>query len=167
MEKLTIEQVYRMYFSDVYRYVLNLSGSRIMAENITGETFLKAMASLDKFRGECSLRVWLCQIAKNSYYHAVQKKENRHEPLEEQELPDPRDLEEAFLESETAGQLHRYLHDLQEPYREVFHLRTFCELSFRQIGQLFGKSENWACVTYHRAKAKILEQWRRDNEDSL
>mgnify|MGYP000759323709 FL=1 len=133
MRALTnFEEVYAVYFDDVYRYLLSLSGSESTAEELTSETFFRAMDALDRFRGECSVRVWLCQIAEESH---------------EEELEDHSE----------AARIQELLHALREPYKEVFMWRVYGEKSFRDIGALFGKTENWACVTYHRAKRMIRE----------
>lgn len=155
---MSLEEVYKLYFQDVYRFALRLSKNEAVAEDITSETFMKALDSMDRFQGKCDTRVWLCQIAKNSYLHHLEKKENRNVSIEDVEKADPFDLEEALVQGETAAAVYRLVHTLEEPYKEVFYLRTFCDLSFRQIGQIFEKSDNWACVTYHRAKAKIQKQ---------
>ena len=148
------EQIYALYFQDVYRYVCALSRDANLAEEITQETFFKALKSLDSFRGQCRLYVWLCQIAKHTYLSHLKK---RKEP--ENEEPLSNSVEEMMLEKESAFQIHQALHNLSEPYKEVFSLRVLGELSFRQIGLLFGKSENWARVTYHRARLKIKEEF--------
>ena len=146
-------EVYREYFAGVYRYVLALCGDPSLAEEITQETFFKALKALDSFRGQCRLYVWLCQIAKNTYSTYLKK----HREPENQALR-PDSPEEGLLRKESAFAIHQILHTLPEPYKEVFSLRVLGELSFRQIGTLFGKTENWARVTYHRARLKIKEE---------
>lgn len=153
-----LERVYRLYFKDVYLYVKSLSGDEKIAEDITSETFLKALRCIHSFKGTCDIRVWLCQIAKNSYFTYLRKnkREVNDEYLDTQ--VDYLNIDELVCDPEMCFQIHNIVHDLQEPYKEVFSLRVFAELSFKQIGQLFGKSENWACVTYHRARNKIREK---------
>lgn len=152
------EEIYRMYFEDVYLYIRKLSGDEYMAEEITNETFFKAMRSIGGFRGDCDIRVWLCQIAKNCYYSHL-KKANRVDSVDDaalSELPSGEEtMEERFVRQDEAARVRKILHDILEPYKEVFMWRVFAELSFKQIGQIFGKSENWACVTYHRARNMI------------
>lgn len=152
------EKIYREYFDDVYCYLRRLSGSEELAEEITSETFFKAMSAIGSFRGECDLRVWLCQIAKNCYF-THQKKSRRLESLEDGalwDLPGEQDSpEERLVRRDEAARVREALHRVGEPYKEVFMWRVLAQLSFRQIGQIFGKSENWACVTYHRAKVMI------------
>ena len=152
------DQIYQNYFDSVYRYALSLSGNRQIAEEIAQETFFKALRKLDQFQGKSSLKSWLCAIAKNLWLSKQRKKEEL--PMDDA-LPilDPSaGPEEAIVRQDESMRIHRYLHHLEEPYREVFTLRTLGQLSFRDIGELFGKSENWACVVYHRARAKIKKK---------
>lgn len=149
------EEVYRLYFRDVYRYCLALCRDEETAEEVTQETFFKALNAIDQFDGRCRLYVWLCQIAKNTYFSMRSKK--RPDGLEA-DIPSGESLEERLLTKESAFEIHRVLHRLEEPYKEVFSLRTFGELPFKQIGELFGKTESWARVTYHRARLKIKEE---------
>lgn len=150
-------EVYELYFKDVYKYALSLSRDPHVAEEITQETFFKALKSIDSFRGQCKLYVWLCQIAKNTYYTYAGKQENAYD---DGLLPTAAEggLEEKLLQKETAFEIHRALHRLEDPYKEVFSLRVLGQLSFKQIGELFGKTESWARVTFHRAKIKIKEE---------
>ncbi len=152
------EKIYRTYFDDVYRYIRRLSKNESIAEEITGETFFRAMRSVNRFRGDCDIRVWLCQIAKNCYYTHL-KKSGQTDSLDDAKLSEllleENSIEEQYIRKEEAARIRTVLHDIPEPYKEVFMWRVFAELSFRQIGQIFRKSENWACVTYHRAKTMI------------
>lgn len=158
-EKVTdFNEIYNLYFKDVYRYVLTLSKNETIAEEITQETFFKALKSINKFDGKCKLYVWLCQIAKNTYF-SYRKKEKRNDDLEDLEIiSDDTDIETQAITKEAAFDVHRALHKLEEPYKEVFMLRTFGELPYSQIGILFEKTESWARVTYHRAKLKLKEK---------
>ncbi len=155
------DKVYQTYFNDVFLYIRRLSGNEHIAEEVTSEAFFKAMHSINDFRGDCELRVWLCQIAKNCYY-SYQKKAGRIDSIEDFELlnmPDPGEtVEEQLARHEEAMQIQKLLHDVPDPYKEVFMWRVFAELSFKQIAQIFGKSENWACVTYHRARNMIKDR---------
>lgn len=155
---MDFEQVYQTYFKSVYRYIRRLSGDEQLAEEITSETFLQVMRSIGSFRGDCDLRVWICQIAKNTYYTHL-KKQNRVAALDEEAwlaLADPAaPVEERLDAKEDAQRIRALLHNLPEPYKEVFMWRTLGELSFAEIGALYGKTANWACVTYHRARQQI------------
>ena len=148
------EEIYRAYFADVYRYILALSRDAQTAEEVTQETFVRALTAIDGFRGQCQLRVRLCQIARNQYLTLCRE---RRKFAEEPGETGDRGIEEGFADRETARQLHVLLHALPEPYKEVFSLRTFGELPFAQIGELFGKTESWARVTYFRARQKLKE----------
>ena len=148
------EAVYRAHFADVYRYALALSRDEQTAEEVTQATFVRALTAIDSFRGECQLRVWLCQIARNQYLSLC--RERKHLADRAPETADD-GIEEGFADRDTARRLHRLLHALPEPYKEVFSLRTFGELPFAQIGELFGKSESWARVTCFRARQKLKE----------
>ena len=150
------EAVYRQYFADVYKYALALSRDEQTAEEVTQETFFKALTAIDSFRGDCQLRVWLCQIARNQYLTLCRERKKFTDAE-----PEPGDsgIEEGFADREDARRLHILLHALPEPYKEVFSLRTFGELPFSQIGELFGKTESWARVTYFRARQKLKEAY--------
>ncbi|MBP3674357.1 MAG: RNA polymerase sigma factor [Oscillospiraceae bacterium] len=152
------EEVYNLYFKDVYKYALSLSRDAAVAEEVTQETFFKALKSIDSFRGQCKLYVWLCQIAKNTYLTHTGKRQHQSYEETAESIASEADLEEALTDQESAFQIHRILHKLEEPYKEVFSLRVFGELSFKQIGELFGKTESWARVTFHRARLKIKEE---------
>ena len=158
MEPESFDEIYQNHFDPVYRYVLSLSGDPHVAEEITQETFFKALRSLDRFRGDSSLNSWLCAIAKNLWLSERRKK--RAQPIDDlSTLPDPGAGPEAsIVRQDESMRIHRLLHRLEEPYREVFTLRTLGQLRFRDIGDLFGKSENWACVVYHRACARLKKE---------
>lgn len=157
------EEVYQSYFGDVYRYALRLcDGDKTQAEDITSDSFLKAMSAIDSFRGECELRVWLCQIAKRCWLDHLRRQGPLTSAQTLPDIPDPEDPADIFLVKDTAMNAHRTLHELPEPYREVFSLRVLGGLGFAQIGELFHKSANWACVTYHRARQKLRDSMKEE-----
>lgn len=152
---MDFQEVYNLYFQDVYKYALSLTRNVQLAEEITQETFFKALKNIDSFRGQCKLYVWLCTIARNTYFSYTNKQ------TKEDKFIEPSNgisLEEKLLEKEDAFGILKILHRLPEPYKEVFSLRVFGELSFAQIGELFEKTESWARVTYYRARLKIKEE---------
>lgn len=152
---LDFETVYRAYFPEVELYLRALCGDEVLAEELTAQTFFCAMSALPRFREESGLGTWLCGIGKNCYRNHL-RKTGRLEALGDAEPEDSApSLEERLLNRDQAMAIHRALHGLPEPYREVFSLRVFGELSFGDIASIFGKTPNWACVTYHRAKEKI------------
>lgn len=150
------EDVYSQYYNTVFQYVLSLSKDELLAEEITQKAFFKALKSIDSFRGDCKLSVWLCQIAKNTFCTAIKRMNRQSDYLTESASPDE-SIEQIICDEDTAFEIHKLLHSLDEPYKEVFWMRTFGELSFRDIGAIFCKTESWARVTYHRAKMKIKE----------
>ena len=155
------EEIYQLYFMDVFRYLRGLTADEHLAEELTSETFFKAMKGLKAFKGECDVRVWLCQIAKNTYYSYIRKEQkvvSDDDGIALQKSSE--NIEHMFVDKERAFLLYQKLHALNEPYKEVFSLRVFGELSFKEIADLYGKTDNWACVTYHRAR-KMIQNSRR------
>lgn len=150
------EAVYREHFTPVYSYLLSLCRDAALAEDITQETFFRALKAIDRFDGRCKLSVWLCQIAKNCWYDRLRRQKSAAAAAGPAENGST-DVEQQLLDRDEARQIHRLLHRLEEPYKEVFSLRVFGELPFAQIAELFGKTESWARVTFYRAKEKIRE----------
>ena len=145
-----------MEFQDVYRFTLGLTQDGPLAEEITQETFFKALQAFKKFDGSKDIRAWLFTIARNRFYDhcRAQKRTISQEELP-QELPEGVRIEEQVEDGERAFAIHQFLHSMAEPYKEVFTLRVFGELPFEKIGRLFGKSANWARVTFYRARVQI------------
>jgi RNA polymerase sigma-70 factor (ECF subfamily) len=154
------EEVYNKYSKDVFRFCLSLCKDHANADDLVSEAFLKAIKSSDSFRGQCSVKAWLCQIAKNTYYDHL-RKYGRITGLPE-EIMSESDFEIDLSNKAEALRIHKLLHLLGDPYNEVFSLRVFAELSFSEIGDVLGKTESWARVTFHRARLKIKEA---DNND--
>lgn len=153
------EKLYKNYYPQVYRYVLKLCGDENLAEEITQETFFKVLKKVDSFKGECKFSVWVCQIAKNTLYtHMKKKKHLSDASIDTLELETGESIENLVADKDMALKIHEVLHVLEEPYREVFWMRTFGELSFLEIAKIHKKTESWARVTYHRAKMKIKEE---------
>ena len=157
------EEIYKKHFTDVYRYILKLSGDEHIAEDITSETFLKAIKSIDSFRGDCEIRVWLCQIAKNCYFSYIKSPERNGELSEKVlSVPQSKSLSDTVQEHSEALRVQKILLQIGDPYKDVFMWRFYAELSFKEIGAIYGKSENWACVTYHRTRKMIKERLEAD-----
>lgn len=150
------EQYYRMYYMQVYSYVMTLVKKSDMAEEITQQTFFNAISGKSKFKGQSNEITWLCAIAKNLAVDEF-RKTSRWTDLPE-EVACEKDISEDMVNREMSLQIHVILHNLEEPYKEVFQLRIFGDLSFADIGKIFGKTENWARVTFHRGKLKIKER---------
>jgi RNA polymerase sigma-70 factor (ECF subfamily) len=163
---MEFDQIYSTYFKSVYLYAMQLSGNEHIAEEITSETFYKAINTIDRFRGDCDVRVWLCQIAKNTYFSYLKKNKKELSVAEAdlQNIAAPDALvDKQIAEQEEVHLIRKILHDMSDPYKEVFMWRVFGELSFKEIGDLYGKSDNWACVTYHRAR-KMIQRRLEENE---
>ena len=154
---IDFEEVYQDYLEDVYRFSLALCRDPVLAEELTQETFFRAVRSAGQFREGSDLRAWLYTIARNVFLDQARRKRNTEIQLP-RELPDTAGvtLTEALEDREEALRLHCLLHGLGEPYKEVFHLRVFGELPFGDIARVFGRTESWARVTFYRAKQKII-----------
>lgn len=155
-----IEKLYQTYYMDVYSYIMTLTKDASLSEELTQEVFYRAMRS--EFQGKSSERTWLCAIAKNLCMDELRKRQKEavydEETAEAVDDSMHADVEHSVISKMENLQIHMALHQLEEPYREVFSLRVFGELSFRDIGMVFGKTENWARVTYHRGKLKLQEK---------
>ena len=141
----------------IYRYLLKLSHRPDVAEELTQETFFRAYLNFSALREKEKAPVWLCSIAKNTYY-AWYHDQKRLAPLDENRPAEPQDPpEQALIRKELSAQALTCLHALEEPYKEVFLLAVFGEVPLKEISALFGKSESWARVTFYRAKQKLKE----------
>ena len=153
------EELYKTYYPQVYKYILKLCKDEMLAEEITQETFFKVLKKAASFKGQCKLSVWMCQIARNTYFTYLKKNKYFAEtPIETLPLEKEGDFEKIIADKDIALKIHEILHGIEEPYREVFWMRIFGELSFREIAGIHKKSESWARVTYHRAKMRIKEE---------
>lgn len=157
--EIKFEDMYQRFFKDVYLFVFSISKDRQIAEDITQETFFKALKEIKNFRGDCSVKSWLCQIAKNLYISQTRKKSMIS--LEDMDaVPNQisaTNIEQEYIQKEDKLSVYKVLHFLDEPYKEIFLLRTLGDLSFKEIADVFHKTESWARVTYHRARLKIQE----------
>ena len=163
---MKIEEIYNLYFKDIYKYIISLSGNEKIAEEITQETFFKAIKFIDSFDKSQSIKGWLFTIAKNSYFtlYNKNKKTITSDDIEKNILPQ-RDFLEKLADEETAFLIHKFLHNMKEPYKEIFNLRVFGELSFEKIGILFNKNSSWARVMFYRSKKQIIEEMEKiENE---
>lgn len=155
---MEFQEIYELYFKDVHLFTTSLCNDRSLAEEITQETFFKALKSIHQFDGSKDIRAWLFTIAKNTYfsYHKKNKRLTTYDTEVYENVPTAGvTLLEHFANEEDAFIIHQFIHKMDEPYKEVFSLRVFGELPFEKIGALFGKSAGWARVTYHRARKKI------------
>ena len=150
-----IEKIYRDHAKTVYKFLMSQCHDGALAEELTQETFYQAVRSIDRFDGTCKISVWLCQIAKHMWYRYLQKNKREHCGSEEELDITVASAEEETLAHEGHLELLKQIHSLSEPAREVVYLRAFGGLSFREIGDVLGKTENWARVTFYRSKERI------------
>lgn len=165
-----IEDVYQQYANTVYRYLLYLTKNKELAEDLTQETFAVAVKRIGKFRGECKISVWLCQIAKYLWYKELKKKEKKKTfSLEELSQVVPQDdmLEEKISEKEEKLSLYQKIETLSEQEKSIMYLRLAGDLNFVEIAQVLGKSPNWVRVTFYRAKEKLKKGGRKDGKKGV
>ncbi len=154
---MDFDKLYEKYYRQVFLFLLDLCKNPDLAEEITQETFFKVLKKIDTFEGKSSISTWMLQIAKNTFYNHCKKK--KLENVEDWErIPAKDNPENRALDKDAVREIHLILHKLEEPYKEVFWMRTFGELSFKEIGTIHGKTESWARVMYYRAKQKIKEE---------
>ena len=156
----SMEEIYMKHGKMIYGFLLTRTRDPGLAEELTQETFYKALDAIDGFKGGCALNVWLCQIAKNTLTDTYRRQKRELPPLDDTltDVPSPAPLPGVELEQrEGALSLYQKLHALPEPYREVFWLRVYGELTFAEIAALHHKTESWARVTFYRARMKMKE----------
>lgn len=153
-------EIYEKNVNEVYRFLLSLTRDEQAAEDLTQETFVKAIEHIGSFRGDCKISVWLCQIGKNLFYRQYNKARHQTDlsPETVDRLTHEESPERDILHKHQSSEILRHLHTLDEPYKEVFMLHIFGEVSLKDISLLFGKSDSWARVTFYRAKAAIIEK---------
>lgn len=165
----SMEEIYRQHAQTVYRYLCSLTGDEDLSEELTQETFAQAVSSIGRFDGSCKVSTWLCAIAKNQLM-AYRRRHPLQDSLDElaetgtapaETAPSP---EEETVAAERKRRLYAAIHDSPEPAREVLYLRLLGGLSFREIGDVLGQSENWARVTFYRGKEKLKGKVRDDEE---
>ena len=157
VKRMDFEEIYREYFQEVYLFIKSLSMDESIAEEITQEAFFKALKAIESFDGSKDIRAWLFTIAKNTYFSNYKIKKRQIDIEEIEEAKTGVQIVKHLMNEEDAFTVHQFLHSMDEPYKEVFSLRTFGELPFEKIGRLFGKSAGWARVTFYRARKQIIE----------
>lgn len=160
-----IEEVYKQHSRSVYKYLLCLTkGNEDLAEEITSETFAVAVEKINEFKGNCKISVWLCQIAKFLWYKEIRKnKKIQIEELENiEDIKNVEDVENSIIEKEEKLQIFKSIQKLDEKTKDVMYLRLIGNLNFIEIGEVLGKTANWARVTYYRGKEKIKENERKN-----
>lgn len=151
-----MESLYKQYAIQVYKYAYTLCGDEYTAEELTQETFYQAIRSINRYNGKCKIYVWLCQITKHIWYKELEKKRKEQKTELSEEIHSGESVEEAIVGKDEKMRLFQKLHSLPEPMREVLYLRLTGEFSFREIGEILGKDEIWARVTFYRGKQKLM-----------
>ena len=159
-KKIDMDSAYQEYASLVYRFLYSYTRDAEWSKELMQETFLRAVASVSRYDGSCKLSVWLCQIAKHVLYQEIRKKKRVKTVELTDYLPDDSapDGESSILQQENRIELYQAIHNLREPEREVVLYRITGELSFREIGEILGKSENWSRTVFYRAKQKLKKE---------
>lgn len=157
--KGNLDEIYRKYAGEVYKYLMCLTRNPDLSEELLQETFYQATKTIDKFRGDCKITVWLCQIAKRAWYKELEKK-HQSVPIEEIQdaVSSEENIEDNYLQHIEAVELYKKLHNLEAKTREVMYLRLSNVLSFKEIGEILGESETWARVTFYRGKEKLRQE---------
>ena len=156
-----LDAVYREHSASVYRFLLAKTGSAQLAEELTQETFYQAVKSIDRFDGSCQISTFLFGIAKNVWYNAYRKGRKATVPLEESEPIAVPSAETDVLARMGREEILSAIHRMSEPGREVLYLRLLGSLSFAEIGAILGRTENWARVTYYRAKQQLVKEMKQ------
>ena len=163
------DKLYKNYSMLVYNYLYSLSKDRELAEELTQETFYKAIKNIKKFEGNSKVSTWLCQIAKNEWRTYVAKESKLKQiPIEDENYIDKLILENTaetdVEEKEALLSLYKEIHKLDQKTKEVIYLRIKGDLTFKEIGEILGESEEWARITYYRGKIKLKEELRNDKK---
>ena len=153
---MNLEQFYKDNYRIVYGYLLSLCGSTALAEDLTSETFLKAISRIDSYDGRGKISTWLCSIGKNLYLNE-RKRNSRHIPLDSVVIAQEGTMEEKYIEKQTAEEIRRLSKELDETKQQLLAMRLN-GMSFREIGEALGKTENWARVTFFRVRNEILDR---------
>ena len=157
-----IEKIYKEYYEIVYKYLFCLTHDKDLSEDLTQETFVKMIKNIDKFKGESKLSSWLCEIAKNLFLDYLRKNKRRSNVIivkeNDIEIQSEENIENEYIEKEEKDKIFEKINSLDEISKRVMYLRINGELSFKEIGNILGKSENWARVIFYRGKQKLKEE---------
>lgn len=162
---MDIKQICEEYYQTVYGYLITITGGDYeLAEELTQETFYRAIKNAGKFRGDSKMSTWLCQIAKFTFYQHLDKKKRRKEVSMDDAslLTANQQIEKEYISNEQKLEIYKKIQALESPTRDVLMLRISGDLSFREIGEILGKTENWARVTFYRGKQMIGKELDRD-----
>lgn len=154
-----IDEIYKKYANLIKNYIFSITGNKELSEEIMQETFVVAINQINNFRGDCEISVWLCSIAKKILYKITKKNNSRNMvPIDELELTDNKSIEDEYIKNNNKLKLYEALQKLDVNTREVMYLRLTGDLTFKEIGKILNKSENWARVTFFRGKQKLSKE---------
>lgn len=154
---MDIDKIYKEYFETVYKYLLYLTHNEDLSEELTQETFYKAIRNIDQFKEKSSILTWLIQIARNLYFDEFKRNKKLEELAELEYKIYDKSIEDTIVSNEEKTELKQRINELNETHKKVVLLRISGELGFKEIGLLFNKSETWARVTFYRAKNKLMK----------
>lgn len=160
-----MDTIYKKYGEIVYKYVFCLTGNEDITEEIVQETFLVAVKDINKFRGECKISTWLCQISKYIWYKKLKKEKSKKEiPLDllQNTLCIEESIEENLWSKEKKIQLFKKLQNLDEDTKNVMYLRIFGNFEYNEIAEIMNKTSNWARVVFFRGKQKLKEEFENE-----
>ncbi len=152
---INTEDIYQKYGTMVYRYLLGMCQNEDLAEELTQETFYQAVKSSNTYDGSCKVSTWLCQIGKHMWYRELRRRKRFCDTEPEEPVSYAGNPEEQYLHKEKLSEVVEQIQNLSKEEKEVIMLRASTSLTFREIGEITGRSENWARVTYFRAKQKL------------
>lgn len=165
MSKINVDEIYSKHFRTVYKYLVYLTHDTELAEDLTQETFCKAIKNINSFRGDCKISVWLCEIAKNLWLNELK----RTEKISSEDIQDNIDslynVEDEFINRQDMILFYKKLQEIKEPIKDILYLKLFSNLTFKEIGEIKGKSEVWARVNFYRGKQKVKELM--ENEERM
>ena len=160
-----MEEIYKDYFQYVFSYLLSFTNNPEIAEELTQETFYSVIKNIHKFQNNSSLKTWIYKIAKNKlidYYKKIKKIQNMDIDEVSEKFLLINSFEEEYADREELLNVYKRIHRLDEKSKEVVYLRIKCEFNFKEIGNIMGKSEEWARITFYRAKIKLKEDFENE-----
>ncbi|MBE5866335.1 MAG: RNA polymerase sigma factor [Lachnospiraceae bacterium] len=162
---MDMKRVCEEYYQTVYGYLITITGGNYdLAEELTQETFYRAIKNAKQFREECKMSTWLCQIAKYTFYQHLDKKNRRKEVSMDAavEVAMEQQIEREYISNEQKLLIYKKIQKMESPTKDVLMLRLSGELSFKEIGEILGKTENWARVTFYRGKQVLGKELDKD-----
>lgn len=152
-----IDEICDKYYQVVYKYLFCLTRDTEISKDLTQETFYKAVKKIHTFKGQAKISVWLCEIAKNLWYDELKKNKKKFKQEEITEIASDENIEGSYIDKEEILEMHNKINKLDESTKRVMYLRINGDLSFKEIGEILGKTETWARITFYRGKQKIKE----------